>query len=69
VKRLSIRSGLTAVEVEPPAIPDRWAQTRPALQRLLIRAYATARRVPLTRGLLRAVGPLWELSAIKEGTA
>jgi SAM-dependent methyltransferase len=68
-RNLAARVGLGSVSVEPPAIPDRWARTRPAVQRLAIGAYATARRFPPARGLLRAVGPLWELQAIKEGAA
>jgi SAM-dependent methyltransferase len=68
-RRLATRAGLASVAVEPPAIPDLWARTRPTLQRLSIRAYALVRRVPLGRGLLRTIGPLWELQAIKEGSA
>jgi ubiquinone/menaquinone biosynthesis C-methylase UbiE len=64
-RRLAARAGLASISVEPPAIPDRWARTRPTFQRLSIRAYALARRVPSGRGLLRAVGPLWELQATK----
>jgi SAM-dependent methyltransferase len=68
-RHLAARAGLGAVTVDPPAISDRWARTRPALQRLAIGAYETARRFAPARGLLRALGPLWELQAIKEGAA
>jgi len=57
--------GLDAVEVDAPGIPDGWARTRPWSQRSAIRAYTAARRLPGARGLLRAVGPLWELRATR----
>ncbi len=62
-RRLAIGAGLDRVAVEPPGIPAGWARTRPASQRLSIRAYAAARAVPGLRSALRAVGPLWELRA------
>ncbi len=37
------RPGCAAVAVDAPAIPDRWARTRPRAERLAIRAYAAAR--------------------------
>jgi hypothetical protein len=49
------------VQVEPPGVADAWARSRPA-----VRAYAAARRVPGAQGLLRTVGPLWELRATAE---
>ncbi len=58
-------AGLEAVEVDAPGIPDTWARTRPWSQRSAIRAYTAARRLPGARGLLRAVGPLWELRATR----
>jgi SAM-dependent methyltransferase len=58
-------AGLDAVEVDAPGIPDGWARTRPWSQRSAIRAYTAARRLPGARGLLRAVGPLWELRATR----
>jgi ubiquinone/menaquinone biosynthesis C-methylase UbiE len=66
---LATRAGLVSVSVAPPAIPDRWARTRPGLQRLAIGVYAKARRLTLARGLLRTIGPLWELQAVKKGAA
>ena len=57
--------GLDAVEVDAPGIPESWARTRPWSQRSAIRAYTAARRLPGARGLLRAVGPLWELRATR----
>jgi ubiquinone/menaquinone biosynthesis C-methylase UbiE len=69
VRDLAVRAGLVSVSVEPPAIPARWAWTRPALQRLAIGVYAKARCIPLARGLLQTIGPLWELQAVKKGAA
>jgi SAM-dependent methyltransferase len=68
-RRLAIAAGLESVRVEPPAIPAGWARTRPRAQRAAIRVYTAARRLPGTRGLLRSVGPLWELRAKKRGVA
>ena len=62
-RRMAIRSGLGRVAVEPPGIPDGWARTRPVSERLPIRAYAAARKLPGLRSALCAVGPLWELRA------
>lgn len=61
--RLARSCGFRGLEVEPPGIPDRWARSRPRRERLLIRAYSAARRVPLAHSALRALGPLWELRA------
>ncbi len=55
--------GLSRVSVEPPEISQRWAQSRPARERLPIGAYRLARRVGAARALLCALGPLWELRA------
>jgi len=57
--------GLDAVEVDAPGIPADWARTRPWSQRSAICAYTAARRLPGARGLLRALGPLWELRATR----
>jgi SAM-dependent methyltransferase len=62
-RRLAVACGWEGVTVEPPEIPDGWARTRPAPERLAIRAHSAARRVPGLRDLIRAVGPLWELRA------
>jgi SAM-dependent methyltransferase len=56
---------LDAVRVEAPGIPDGWARTRPWSERSAIACYNAARRLPGARGLLRAVGPLWELRATR----
>jgi SAM-dependent methyltransferase len=64
--RLADAAGFVSVRVDTPEIPAGWARTRPRSQRLAIRAYAVARRLPGPRGLLRAVGPLWELTARKK---
>jgi 2-polyprenyl-3-methyl-5-hydroxy-6-metoxy-1,4-benzoquinol methylase len=68
-RRLAASAGLREVEVEAPEIPDPWARTRPQAERLSIRAYSAARAVGPTRRLLRAVGPLWALSATRRGAA
>jgi SAM-dependent methyltransferase len=68
-RRLAAAAGLDAVAVDVPGIPDGWARTRPWSQRAAIRAYTVARRLTATRGLLRAVGPLWELRASRRHVA
>ena len=62
-RRLALRCGLARVAVEPPAIPGRWAQTRPAPERLPIRVYQVARQLAPGRAFLNLLGPLWELRA------
>src|SRR3954454_17598967 len=64
-RRLATATGLVSVRVDPPGISDGWARTRPWPQRAAIRAYAVARQLPGMSGLLRVVGPLWELTATK----
>jgi SAM-dependent methyltransferase len=64
-RQIAEAAGLDAVEIEPPAIPEGWAQTRRSREQRAIRVYNAARRFPGTRGWLRAVGPLWELRATK----
>ena len=61
--------GFEAVTVEAPAIPERWANGRPAWQRALIRSYSSIRRRPGLAGLVREVGPLWQLRATRQGAA
>jgi ubiquinone/menaquinone biosynthesis C-methylase UbiE len=68
-ERIAGSSGLVRIAVDAPEIPPEWARTRPPAQRLSIRAYSAARSVGPSRRLLRAVGPLWELSATKKGAA
>lgn len=62
-RRLARRSGWVGVSVEPPGVTESWARTRSASERGLLFAYNVARRLPMGRGILRAVGPLWELRA------
>jgi SAM-dependent methyltransferase len=64
-RRIAEAAGLTSVEVEPPVIPARWARSRPRREQAAILVYTAARRLPGARGLLRAVGPLWELRATR----
>ena len=68
-RRLVDEAGMGEVSVEPPEIPALWSRTRPPAQRLSISAYSAARSVGPTRRLLRAIGPLWQLSATKRGAA
>jgi SAM-dependent methyltransferase len=68
-RRLATAPGLGGVEVDVPGIPEGWARTFPGPQRLLIRAYEALLKVRPARDLLRAVGPLWELRAIREEAA
>ena len=68
-RRIASQAGFDAIEVEPPAVPQAWARTRPSIQQRMIAAYARARRVPGIRPILRAFGPLWELRATRRGAA
>ncbi len=68
-RRMAVAAGFGAVEVEPPAIPEGWARSRPGWQRRAIAAYALARRGGASRAILRAFGPLWELRATRRGAA
>jgi SAM-dependent methyltransferase len=62
-RRLALAVGLEAIELDVPSVSERWAGTLTRPQRLALRAYTAARRLRGARGLLRAVGPLWELRA------
>lgn len=68
-RRVALEAGFERVEVEPPAIPEAWASSRSKPQQRWISAYSTARRVPASRALLRAFGPLWQLRATRRGAA
>lgn len=61
--RLAESTGLEQVSIDPPVIPTHWARTRRPVERLPLELYAVARRLPPTRAMLRAIGPLWELRA------
>lgn len=65
--RLARQAGLQQVEVDVPEVSEAWARSLPTRQRRAIRVYNAARRLPIARGLLRLMGPLWELSAVKRG--
>jgi SAM-dependent methyltransferase len=66
--RLATAAGMEEVELGVPGIPDCWARTRPRWQRAAIRAYTATRRLPGAAGMLRTIGPLWELRATSTGT-
>jgi SAM-dependent methyltransferase len=68
-RRLAREAGFGSIEVEPPAIPEGWARSRPAPERALIAAYGMARRGPIARDLLQIFGPLWQLRATRLGEA
>jgi len=63
--RLAGRAGLRQVEVDVPHVPGSWARSLPPRQRRAIRLYTAARRWPIARAVLRTIGPLWELNAVK----
>ncbi|SIO15217.1 Methyltransferase domain-containing protein [Singulisphaera sp. GP187] len=63
--KLARAAGLQRVEVDVPGVPEHWARTLPVRQRRAIRVYSAARKFGLTRAVLRAIGPLWELTATK----
>jgi SAM-dependent methyltransferase len=65
-RRLASAAGFRRVGVEAPAIGKEWAGGRQGAVPFLIRAYGRARQFPGTRGLLKAFGPLWQLTAIKD---
>ena len=64
------RPGFESIEVEPPAIPEGWARSRPASAARLIAAYDVG---PAIEGLCgrcsAAFGPLWQLRATRRGAA
>jgi SAM-dependent methyltransferase len=62
-RRMVRRAGLRRVAIDVPPVPGPWARTRKPGERLAIGVYSLARRLPLSRGVLRAFGPLWELRA------
>jgi SAM-dependent methyltransferase len=68
-RRLVLQAGFEGVEIEPPNIPERWARSRSVLQQKLISAYAMARRAKSSRTILRALGPLWQLRAMRRRVA
>jgi SAM-dependent methyltransferase len=57
--------GFEDVAIGPPSIPDSWAKTRSPSERWPVKFYEAARRIPAGRALLAAVGPFWELSAVR----
>jgi SAM-dependent methyltransferase len=65
--RLAVACGFERVTVGPPVIDGGWARTRSRSERLGLRVYNASRRLPAIRGLVRAVGPLWELRAEVKG--
>jgi ubiquinone/menaquinone biosynthesis C-methylase UbiE len=60
-------AGFEAITLEPPLIPESWANSRSTLQRNLISIYSLARRIDASRALLNAFGPLWQLRATRRG--
>ena len=66
---MALKAGFEDVEVEPPGIPEDWARSRPIAQQTLIYAYSLARRLMLSRVVLRAFGPLWQVRATRRGGA
>ncbi len=67
--RMAAEAGFEAISVEPPRIPADWANGRPWLQRILIKAYSIGSRVAVLRNLIGAFGPLWQLRATRRGAA
>jgi ubiquinone/menaquinone biosynthesis C-methylase UbiE len=64
-RSMARRCGFEDVAIGPPSIPSSWADTRSSAERWPVRLYEAARRIPAGRALLAAVGPLWELSAVR----
>ena len=64
-RRLAREAGLERVAVDVPAVSESWARSLPPRQRRAVGAYSAARRWSGSRALLRAIGPLWELTATK----
>ncbi len=62
-RRLVRKAGLRRVAIDVPPVSRAWARTRRRSERLAIRMYAMARRLPVARSALRVFGPLWELQA------
>ena len=68
-RRMARSARFEDIQVEPPAIPDSWAEGRSKWERALIRGYSLARRVGPSRSVLRGFGPLWQLRATRGGAA
>ncbi|GAC1475147.1 MAG: hypothetical protein NVSMB9_26980 [Isosphaeraceae bacterium] len=62
-KRLANAAGFARTTVRPPEISTEWAEARASHQKILIHLYRAARRLPVLRKLLVALGPIWELRA------
>lgn len=62
-ERLAIGAGWNAVKVEAAAVSE--ALGCDDRSRRLIRFYDQARQWPRTRGLVRRLGPLWQLEAVR----
>jgi ubiquinone/menaquinone biosynthesis C-methylase UbiE len=68
-RRMAVEAGFEEISLEPPIIPEGWANSRSMMQQRLISAYSLARRINSSRALLRAFGPLWELRATRRRAA
>jgi SAM-dependent methyltransferase len=66
-RRLAISAGFRSVQVEPPHLQERGSVSSSLVDRLLLRLYGLLIRWRAPRALLLEWGPLWQLSARKEG--
>ncbi|MBX6312576.1 MAG: class I SAM-dependent methyltransferase [Isosphaeraceae bacterium] len=66
-KGLATAAGWEQVAAEAVEVPQEWARGR--WERLAIRIYREALRVPVGRSLMRALGPLWQLTAYRGGAS
>jgi 2-polyprenyl-3-methyl-5-hydroxy-6-metoxy-1,4-benzoquinol methylase/uncharacterized protein YbaR (Trm112 family) len=65
-RRLAVAAGFQDVSIEAPDVPERWAEGQSRALRWTVRGYGIVRRLPGSRRLLLALGPLWRLEAVKE---
>ncbi len=68
-RRMATESGFESISLDPPPISDDWARSQTKLQRQLVHAYSIARDISPLRVVLRSLGPLWQLQAIRKGAA
>ncbi len=68
-RQMSAEAGFEAISLEPPIIPEAWANSRSETQRNLITLYSRARQITVCRTMLRSFGPLWQLQATRRGLA
>jgi SAM-dependent methyltransferase len=65
--RLATEAGFVGVELTPPTLSESWLDGLSEQNALHVRGYQIASQSAVFRGMLRAIGPLWQLRAVKPG--